>query len=146
MKRKEKDPLEKEIYVDESEIGTQKKGEQVRSKSATKIRVVIAIENRNGKPGRGYAKVIEDYSCKSLKLIFETHIKSDVNIVTDIWSGYKPLKNNFPNLTQILSNKGKNFKMLHFQIRNFKNWLKGVHSYCEKEYINQHIQEYFFRN
>ncbi len=145
MKSSEKYPLEKEVHVDEFEIGTPKKGEQGRSKSATKIRVVIAIENRNGKPGRAYAKVIEDYSCKSLKPIFEKHIKFDANIVTDGWSGYKPLKKNFPNLTQILSNNGENFKMLHFQIRNFKNWLRGVHSYCEKEYINQYIQEYFYR-
>jgi len=145
MKSSEKYPLENEVHVDEFEIGTPKKGEQGRSKSTTKIRVVIAIENRGGKPGRGYAKVIEDYSCKSLKPIFEKHIKSDANIVTDGWSGYKPLKKNFPNLTQILSNNGENFKMLHFQIRNFKNWLRGVHSYCEKEYINQYIQEYFYR-
>ena len=61
------------------------------------------------------------------------------------WSGYKPLKENFPNLTQIVSNEDQNFKMLHFQIRNFKNWLRGVHSYCEKEYINQYIQECFYR-
>lgn len=145
MKSSEEYPLEKEVHVDEFEIGTPKKGEQGRSKSVTKIRVVIAIENRDGKPGRGYAKVIEDYSCKSLKPIFEKHIKSDANIVTDGWSGYKPLKKNYPNMTQILSNNGENFKMLHFQIRNFKNWLRGVHSYCEKEYIKQYIQEYFYR-
>jgi naphthoate synthase len=35
--------------------------------------------------------------------------------------------------------------MLHIQIRNFKNWLRGVHSYCSKETINQYIEEYFFR-
>ena len=38
-----------------------------------------------------------------------------------------------------------NFKVLHFQIRNFKNWLRGMHSYCANEYINHYIQEYFFR-
>ncbi|MFT6065862.1 MAG: hypothetical protein ACJAQX_001738 [Polaribacter sp.] len=45
----------------------------------------------------------------------------------------------------MLSNKGENFKTLHFHIRNFKNWIKDVHSYCEKEYINRYIQEYFYR-
>ena len=55
------------------------------------------------------------------------------------------IKNNFPKLTQELSDSGANFKVLHFQIRNFKNWLRGVHSYCPKEYINQYIKEYFFR-
>jgi hypothetical protein len=87
MKSSEKYPLEKEVHVDKFEIGTPKKGEQGRSKSATKIRVVIAIENREGKSGTGYAKVIEDYSCKSLQQIFKIRIKSDANIVTDGWSG-----------------------------------------------------------
>lgn len=145
MRSSEKYPLEKTVHVDEFEIGTPQKGEQGRSKSKSKIRIVLAIEIRGNKSGRAYAKVIEDYSCKSLRPIFETHIKSDAKIVTDKWSGYNPLKKNFPKLTQKLSDNGANFKILHFQIRNFKNWLRGVHSYCAKEHINQYIQEYFFR-
>ena len=89
--------------------------------------------------------MIEDYSCESLKPIFEKHIKTDANIITDGWSGYKPLKESFPNLTQKLSNKGENFKMLHLQIRNFKNWLRGVHSYCDHKYLSKYIDEYFYR-
>ena len=122
MKSSEKYPLEKTVHVDE--FGTRKKGEQGRSKSQSKIRIVLAIEIRGNKSGRAYAKVIEDYSCKSLTPIFETHIKSDAKIVTDKWSGYKPLKKNFPKLTQELSDIGDNFKILHFQIRNFKNWIR----------------------
>ena len=145
MKSSENYPLENLVHVDEFEIGTPKKGEQGRSKSESKIRIVIAVEIRGEKAGRAYAKVIDDYSCKSLTPIFETHIKNDAKIVTDKWSGYKPLMKIFPNFTQKLSDNGENFKMLHFQIRNFKNWLRGVHSYCVKEYIDQYIQEYFFR-
>ena len=145
MKSSEKHPLENDVHVDEFEIGTPQKGEQGRSKSAKKVRIVVAFEERDGKSGRGYAKVIEDYSCQSLKPIFETHIKEDANIVADGWSGYKPLKAEYPNLKQTLSNKGQSFKMLHIQIRNFKNWLRGVHSYCNKEYLQNYIDEYFFR-
>ena len=145
MKSSEKFPLEDEVHVDEFEIGTPQKGEQGRSKSENKIRVVIALEYRNGKTGRGYAKVIEDYSSKSLSKIFEIHISTEAKITTDGWSGYKPLMKKHPRFEQKLSNKGQNFKMLHFQIRNFKNWLRGVHSYCNKETLNQYIEEYFFR-
>jgi len=143
MKSSEQYPLEDEVHVDEFEIGTPQKGEQGRSKSAKKMRVVIAFEHRDGKSGRGYAKVIEDYSAKSLKPLFDTHIKKSV--LADGWSGYSPLKEEYPDLKQTLSNKGKNFKMLHIQIRNFKNWLRGVHSYCNKEYLQKYIDEYFFR-
>lgn len=145
MKSSEQFPLENEVHVDEFEIGTPQKGEQGRSKSEKKVRVVIALEYRDGKPGRGYAKIIEDYSAKSLANIFETHISPLAKITTDGWSGYKPVMKKYPHFEQKLSNKGQNFKMLHIQIRNFKNWLRGVHSYCNKETLNQYIDEYFFR-
>ena len=145
MKSSENHPLEEEAHVDEFEIGTPQQGEQGRSKSDKKMRVVIAIEYRDGKSGRGYAKVIEDYSAESLKPIFDVHINKDANIFADGWSGYKPLVEDYPNLKQKLSEKGKNFKMIHIQIRNFKNWLRGVHSYCNKEYLQKYMDEYFFR-
>lgn len=145
MKSSGKHPLTGEVQVDEFEIGTPKTGEQGRSKSENKVRVVIAMEIRGNKSGRAYARVIEDFSSKSLKPIFEDHISTNAKILTDKWTGYKPLKKLFPNFTQILSNKGKNFPLLHIQIRNFKNWLRGTHSFCSKSAMNQYINEYFYR-
>ncbi|WMJ74117.1 IS1595 family transposase [Cytophagaceae bacterium ABcell3] len=91
-------PLTDEVHVDEFEIGTPQKGQQGRSASEEKVRVVIAIEHRNGKPGRGYAQVIKNYSCESLTSIFEQHISQDAKVETDGWSAYKPLKKDYPNL------------------------------------------------
>ncbi|MEO0551879.1 MAG: IS1595 family transposase [Bacteroidota bacterium] len=145
MKSSGKHPLEGEVHVDEFEIGTPKEYEQGRAHSTQKMRVVLAVEDREGKSGRAYAKVIEDYSTASLKPIFDQHIATNAQVTTDGWSGYKPMKNEYVALRQIPSNKGRNFKMLHIQIRNFKNWLRGVHSYCNKEYLQQYIDEYFFR-
>lgn len=145
MESGEQHPLENEVHVDEFEIGTPQKGEQGRSKTDKKMRVVLAIEQRDGKAGRGYAKVIDDYSSSSLKTLFDCHIKKDAMVISDGWSGYKPIKENYPNMTHKLSNNGQNFKMLHIQIRNFKNWLRGVHSFCEKKNLQKYIDEYFFR-
>lgn len=140
-----KHPLVDEVDVDEFEIGTPKKGQQGRAYSTEKIRVVIAVENRNGKAGRAYARVIKDYSSESLRPLFDLHIDKNASVRADGWSGYKPLKKDYPNLSQELSNQGRNFPMIHNQIRNFKNWLRGVHSYCNKEYLIHYINEYFFR-
>ena len=145
MKSSGNNPLEGIVHVDEFEIGTPQKGEQGRSASDNKMRVVLAVEERDGKSGRAYAKVIEDYSSASLMPIFEEHISKEASVVTDGWTGYAPIKEDYPALKQILSNQGKNFKMLHIQIRNFKNWLRGTHSYCNKEYLQNYIDEYFFR-
>ena len=145
MKSSERYPLEGIVHVDEFEIGTPQQGEQGRSKSEKKSRVVIAVEYRDGKAGRGYARIINDYSAKSLSDIFERHIEKDANVETDGWTGYKPLKAAFPKLKQTLSDKGRNFKMLHLQIRKNKNWLRGVHSYCDAQYLQKYINEYFYR-
>lgn len=145
MESSEQFPLEDDVHVDEFEIGTPEPGRPGRSKSEEKVRIVIAFEHRDGRSGRGYAKVIQDYSTESLRPIFDIHIKSDAKVLADGWAGYAPLKENYPEMKQILSNKGKNFKMLHIQIRNFKNWLRGVHSWCNREYVQKYINEYFFR-
>lgn len=138
-------PLEGEVHVDEFEIGTPQKGEQGRSKSENKIRLIIAVENRDGKAGRAYAQVIEDFSSQSLKTIFEEHIAREAKVITDKWPSYSPIKQDYPSLTQILSNKGLNFPMLHNQIINFKRWLRGIHAYCEHKYLQKYINEYFYR-
>lgn len=105
--------LEGEVHVDEFEIGTPKEGEQGRSKSESKVRLVVAVEIREGKAGRAYAKVIDDFSTKSLKPIFEEHISKEAKVVTDKWASYKPLKEDYPELKHILSNKRTNFPVLH---------------------------------
>lgn len=53
MESSKQHPLEKEVHVDEFEIGTPQAGEQGRSKSDKKVRVVVAFEDRDGKAGRG---------------------------------------------------------------------------------------------
>jgi transposase-like protein len=138
-------PLDGQVHVDEFEIGTPQKDGQGRAHSETKVRVVLAVEYRDGKSGRAYAKVINDFSSASIKPIFDEHIDQEALVVTDGWSAYKSFRQEYRNLKQIPSNKGKNFPMLHIQIRNFKNWLRGVHSYCDKKYLQKYIDEYFFR-
>jgi hypothetical protein len=75
------------VHVDEFEIGPPQKGEQGRSKSEKKIRIVIALEYCHGQPGRGYAKVIDDYSAQSLETIFDLQTDQEAQITTDDWTG-----------------------------------------------------------
>ena len=145
MEDNEKELLEGEVHVDEFEIGTPKKGQQGRSKTKEKIRCVIAIELKSGKCGKAYCKQIDDFSSQSLKVMFDEHIDKTAKIMTDKWTGYKPLKQDYPNLEQEYSSKGQNFPMIHYQIRNFKNWLRGIHSFCKEKYFIKYLNEYFYR-
>jgi hypothetical protein len=146
MQSSKTNPLKGIVHVDEFEIGTPKKGKQGRSATDEKSRVVIAVEILGeGKVGNAYAQVITDFSAKSLNKIFVDHIDPLSEIVTDGWRGYSPLKRIYKKLKQELSDHGANFPEIHFQIRNFKNWLRGAHSYCESQNLQDYINEYFYR-
>ena len=101
LKSSKTNPLKGLVHVDEFEIGTPQKGEQGRSQSEKKSRVVIAVEIVDqGKVGNAYAQVITDFSTKSLKKIFDDHIDLQAEIVTDGWKSYTPLKRIYKKLTQ----------------------------------------------
>lgn len=145
LKSSGRHPLTGKVEVDEFEIGTPKKGKQGRASTDEKVRVVIAVEIREGTVGNAYAKVIDDFSTRSLKTIFDRHIAKDAAVRTDGWSGYAPLKRIYKRLTQEHSCNGANFPQIHIQIRNLKNWLRGVHSYCDKGNFQDYLDEYFYR-
>jgi len=145
LKSSGKNPLTLDVHVDEFEIGTPKKGKQGRAKTDEKIRIVIATEIRKGEVGNAYARVISDFSCKSLKEIFDYHISTEANVKTDGWPGYSPLKRIYKKLVQENSDNGKNFPEVHIQIRNLKNWLRGMHSYCSFDNMQNYLDEYFYR-
>jgi hypothetical protein len=145
LKSSKNNPLTGKVHVDEFEIGTPQKGEKGRSPTLKKVRIVIATEIRNGSVGNAYAQVIQDFSAKSLKSIFDDHICLEAQVKTDGWRGYSPLKQLYKKLTQEESNMGQNFPELHIQIRNFKNWIRGMHSYCDIKNVQDYIDEYFYR-
>ena len=132
------------VHVDEFYIGGEEEGKRGRSKGEKKL-VIVALEIVESGVGRAYAQFIEDASCASFRPFFETYISKDARIITDEWRGYIPLKKDFPNLEQVKSDKGKNFKDLHIHIMNLKGWLRGIHHHCTKERLQGYLDEYHFR-
>lgn len=145
LKSSGKNPLTGTVHVDEFEIGTPKTGKQGRARNSGKIRVVMALEIRERKVGNAYASVIQNFSTKALKPLFNAHVSTSAEVKTDGWSGYTPLKRIYKRLIQENSEKGSNFPQIHIQFRNFKNWLRGVHSYCSAENMQDYIDEYLYR-
>jgi len=135
------------VHVDEFLIGEYEEGKVGRSGESKKKLVVVALEILGKKDGvgRAYAQVIERASGKEFRPFFEAYISRDAHIVTDVWKGYLPLKKDYPNLVQIPSNKGKNFKQLHIHIMNIQGWLRGIHHHCSKERLQGYLDEYHFR-
>ena len=107
--------------------------------------VIVALEKVKDGVGRVYAQSIENASSESFKPFFDAHISKNASVITDEWKGYIPLKKDYPNLTQVLSNEGKNFPDMHIHIMNLKGWLRGIHHHCSKEHLQGYLDEYHYR-
>lgn len=137
-------PLTGTIHVDEFMVGGPEEDKRGRSKGFKKL-IVLAVEVLDDGVGRAYAEVIEHSSANELGAFLRKYISKDATIITDKWRGYSPLKKEFPNLKQLDSNDGKNFKELHIHIMNIKGWLRGIHHHCSKEHMQDYLNEYHFR-
>lgn len=106
-------PLLGEVHVDECFIGGEETQKRGRSKDKKRL-VVVALEKLHGEGvGRAYAQIIDNASSTSFRPFFEAHFSKDADVVTDEWTGYAPLKKDYPKLKQIPSNSGKNHPDMH---------------------------------
>jgi hypothetical protein len=139
-------PLTGEVHVDEFLIGQYEEGKQGPSSDSNKRLVIIALEIIDKvSAGRAYAQVIDRASSDEFRPFFETYISKDAHVITDEWTEYKPLKNEYPLLEQLPSDKGANMKELHIHIMNIQGWLRGIHHHCSKERLQGCLDEYHYR-
>lgn len=135
--------LEGVVEVDETFVGGSDENSRGRKKGNKKL-VVVAIEKKKKGVSRFYAKVIDAANAENLGTFMRSNIKKEANIKTDEWTGYKPLDDEFENMTHIKSGKkGENFPELHRVIMNFKSWLRGLHHHVED--LQDYINEYTYR-
>ena len=145
MKSSQKYPLSELVHVDEFTVGGKEEGKQGRSYDSKKKKAVIAVElSQKHKIKRVYVRSIDDYSAKSLTPIFEEHISTSAQIVTDKWRGYLPLKNKFQ-IDQKLSKNGTNFNELHIVIMQLKSWIRAIPTHVSKWHIQAYFDEFCFR-
>jgi transposase-like protein len=136
-------PLSGVVEVDETFVGGSDENSKGRKKGKKKL-VVVAIEKQKKGVSRFYAKVIDKADAASLGSFMEQKITKEAKILTDEWTGYKPLDKIFPNMTHIKSGKkGENFPEMHRVIMNFKGWLRGMHHHVGD--LQDYINEYTYR-
>ena len=138
-------PLDGVVHVDEFYIGGEEEGVMGRSLEEKKKLVIVALEIVKGGVGRAYAQVIDDASSNSFRPFFEKCISKSAEVITDEWTGYLPLKKDYPKLIQKPSDKGKGHPEMHIHIMNVKGWLRGIHHHCSKEHLQGYLDEYHFR-
>lgn len=143
MKSSGNNKMQGKVEVDETVVGGQEEGVVGRQNDKKKL-VVFAIERQGKGIARLYGKVIKHSSAKELGAFMKDTIDMESEIKTDIWSGYKPLRKDFKNLSQVPSGKkGENFPDLHRAIMGFKGWLRGMHHHAH--HLQSYIDEYTYR-
>ena len=76
----------------------------------------MALElNKKRGVKRAYFKSIENYSSEELSKIFVSHISNNAKVITNRWTGYKPLKKDY-DISQIKSNTSDFLKSTHLSI------------------------------
>lgn len=145
MKSSEKYPMTGIVHVDEFVVGGYEEGKPGRSYDSKKKKAICAVElTDEGKVKRFYAFKIDDYSAKSLKRMFVKHIDNQAKVTTDKWKGYNPIAKEY-NITQVLSNKGANFKALHTMIHQVKSWIRTTYSWVDEKNMDRYFNEFCFR-
>jgi len=91
-----------------------------------------------------YALKIDNYLAKELETIFDKHVDKNTLITTDKWKGYRPLSKGY-NITQIESNKGNNFRVLHTVIHQVKSWIRTTFYSISDFNINRYLDEFCYR-
>ena len=121
MKSSENHPMDGIIQIDEFTIGGKENGKQGRSYNTKKKKIVGAVQlSKKGGIKRVYALKIDDYSSKSLQKIFTKHISTTAEVQTDNLKGYRHIKKDY-NITQKLSNGGRNMPEIHIVIHQIKS-------------------------
>lgn len=138
-------PMKGNVQVDEFVFGGRENLKQGRSSDSKKKKIHGAIElTDQGKVKRVYFNKLEDYSAKSLSKLFDKHISKEAKVVTDKWTGYKPIADEY-DIEQKYSNKGGSMKQMHTIIHQLKSWLRSVYSWIHKGHLEKYLDEYSFR-
>lgn len=145
MKKDKDDKLNGNVNVDETIVGGYSSSEPGRSLEHKKA-VLIAVEILpDGRTGNIDMEHIENFKAETLKYAIKDCVSEDAKITTDKFHSYKKLEAEMPNLETVFSQKGSVMEELHKQIMQFKNWLRGTHHKCTKEYLFAYIDEYIYR-
>ncbi len=144
--------LSETVEVDEFYLGGKEKGKQGRG-AEDKFKVVIAVEKiKNPQTcveylGRIRLKEVESCNMENLTEFVNENISIQAQIKTDMWSGYKNLKNiGYSHQAEKIKDYNLDFKYLHQIVALIKRWVLGTfHGRLSKKHIQKYLEEFTFR-
>lgn len=143
MQRDKQDKLTGTVEVDETLVGgySTAKGRSTETKQPTLVAVEILPDGRTGNIA---LRPIENFTADEIKYALKEIVSDEAKMKTDAFASYEKLSKEM-NIEMHYSNSGLNMLELHKQIMQFKNWLRGIHHKCAKQYLFAYIAEYEYR-
>jgi len=153
MVRPGRDKLSGQIEVDETYIGGEESGTGNTGRGATeKCLVIVATECIEKKIGRVRFRIIPEASSENLIPFIEDSIEKGSIVITDGWSGYKPLGNSkiYTHVVKTIKGSGKEAHELlpHVHLVNslVKRWINGTHQgKISAKHLEYYLDEFAFR-
>jgi len=81
---------------------------------------------------------------KKISVIFDKHVSKQAAITTDKWSAYQVLASQY-DISQILSNQGKNFPQMHILIASLKSWIRAIPTHVSNKHLKAYLDEFAYR-
>lgn len=148
MVRPARERLVSPVQVDETYIGGPRSGKRGRG-AAGKTLVLVAVEDKDGRPGRIRLHKVKNASGASLIPAVKESVQPKSEIRTDGWEGYSQLSS-FDYKHKIIretSDVGKNLLPLANRVTSLlKRWLIGTHQGAPRpSHMEYYLDEFVFR-
>jgi len=148
MVRPGRDRLIGPVQVDEAYVGGPRPGKRGRG-AAGKTLVLVAVEDKDGRPGRIRLHKVKDASGDSLISTVKESVQPKSEVRTDGWEGYNGLSSSGYTRTIIreTAEVGKNLLPLANRVTSLlKRWLVGTHQgKPAPSHLDYYLDEFVFR-
>ena len=146
----EREPLRREVEIDEFFLGGLEEGLEGGRQHGKKVLVGAAIEVRGRGSGRLRLQVLPDATGASLVAFAAATTAPDAIMHTDGWRGYNGLtKHGYDHRRRPQHTAEPGEQLLpraHRAISNLKAWMHGTHRGVGDEHLQVYLDEYVFRH
>lgn len=148
MVRPARERLVGPVQVDETYVGGPRPGKRGRG-AADKTLVLVAVEDKDGWPGRIRLRKVKNASGASLVPVIKESVQPKSEIRTDGWEGYSPLSaSDYKHkIIRETADVGKNLLPLANRVvALLKRWLIGTHQGAPRpSHLDYYLDEFVFR-
>jgi ISXO2-like transposase domain/Transposase zinc-ribbon domain len=147
----EREPLRREVEVDEFFLGGYQEGLKGGRARGKKVMCGIAVEVRGRGSGRLRLAILENASGRSLGAFVSSTTEPGAVVHTDGWQAYNVLGELGYEHSPMVQNGAEAgeepyLPRAHRAISNLKAWLHGTHRRASRQHLQAYLDEFVFRH